>query len=1481
MKGDSKGDFTRLTFDALKHYSGVQMQQGRVQLDADWNEEVDIIDHRWRATLEDTVGPSGAPKVGGGFFIQGISAGGVQDLSLSPGRIYVDGILCQLDAPYVAGSVVSSGTLSVVGTHAGQTPFTASMWIEVATTDGNLIAQAQVSGVTAAVAPATTSQLSLQNLSASLPAPQTAVMVRPLITYLTQPDLPSPQAIDMSVVQGTYFGNTYVAYLDVFERLITALDDPEIREVALNGPDTGTRSRTTWQVRLALMPSMSTCDDVHLPANPPATSGPYAMPVASTGVMQARAVPTSDPQTDCLLPAEAGYRRLENQLYRVEIHKPGNRATAQFKWSRDNGALAFAWTSTSADKTQIMIKSRPQDAAQGFASGQWVELTDDSHDLSADPSVLGTFVQLSTPISDETLSVVPGSALGSVVHSDFPTNPKLRRWDSGLTSTNDPGGADGWIALEDGVEVKFPVDGWFNKGDYWLIPARTATTDIDWPNDPSQVPLAQPPHGVEHSYCPLAMVYVHSGNTITTVDCRPLFPALTEIAATDVSYDNTNCELVNATNVQQALDALCRRDDLKRHNKLIHGWGIVGGLQVECSPKGPLWVMVRNGYAVDCNGNDIDLPADTAFDLGQLMLPLQNPLGAGGNGELSLVIGLDQNAQVQVTAEPYTPPKTEFDEIFSGTLLLDVVNDFIKPFQAFMAAELAKFPGNPPVTAGEELASAFVDLLAQGPNPQAGHNVYISSAEHQLLSTFYTDFRAWLHSDTFCGLFANAQPYPALTDGTLPHAFGRGQSTRIKYRPNTNEYFTLSNGTDPTLLEPRINHFKSDLLIEQLDPTGGTATGPIVDFTFSPDGNTIYVILHATNSTDTLYRTGTFGQAGLTWSPQLVTFTNVRLGALEGTGLATPQLVAVAPGVGLYEIDLAKITGTSVQLQVTSAFDASGQLEVNDLFGYVSFAAAPWSSGSAPAGTFDRIRVIEIFTGGSAPSDITLPAPATDAIAWGGSLGLTVFVIPGATTKTITGYSYFTQWTQVKDTTGKPMAIPVDNCAIIMAAGYSGTSILLFWASQDFYTLNLVDATTYLPVNGWTLPMQVGPADIAFSPASAEMAVLHRPSDSVLRIPTTYFGTGAAVIQSTQAVWNNAILYHPLAAKAYLQLLAGFVQYLKDCFCHHLLVKTNECTPASQKLYLACISIRNSAVYNVCNFSGRHYLKTFPTIGYWLSLFPLVPMVSELIELLCCYILPDAAAKHSAPKYSKPVVGSSPQWSLQSLFNTMQEIQGLDVRGKLTDLLSKVGLARHVVGYSLGFRQLAAPTAPSTASFAIGKDVASAQGALAQAGMVSQVKAFVPAVGPQLVSNLIDVFRPAAGPTGPVALHEAAGQVVFTSNLPAPATTAAAVQAPAPTPAQTPAQTAAQAQMAAQAVTQAIAQATAHPQAQATAQPTVASLQLQIQAKDAQLQAVQTQLATMSQQIADLHTFKAQVTQQLGTSQAPQAPAGGATPPKV
>ena len=44
---------------------------------------------------------------------------------------------------------------------------------------------------------------------------------------------------------------------------------------------------------------------------------------------------------------------------------------------------------------------------------------------------------------------------------------------------------EGWLALEDGVEIQFvdPQNSVYRTGDYWLIPARVATGDVEWPRE--------------------------------------------------------------------------------------------------------------------------------------------------------------------------------------------------------------------------------------------------------------------------------------------------------------------------------------------------------------------------------------------------------------------------------------------------------------------------------------------------------------------------------------------------------------------------------------------------------------------------------------------------------------------------------------------------------------------------------------------------------------------------------------------------------------------------------------------------------------------------------------------------------------------------------------------------------------------------------------------------------------------------------------
>ena len=95
-QGEFRGDVTRDTFEPAKHFTRVLMQQGRVQLDADWNEQTSILLHYLRSLAADLIGPHGGPDEG--FKIESATVGKDSlTFKATAGRYYVDGILCETD----------------------------------------------------------------------------------------------------------------------------------------------------------------------------------------------------------------------------------------------------------------------------------------------------------------------------------------------------------------------------------------------------------------------------------------------------------------------------------------------------------------------------------------------------------------------------------------------------------------------------------------------------------------------------------------------------------------------------------------------------------------------------------------------------------------------------------------------------------------------------------------------------------------------------------------------------------------------------------------------------------------------------------------------------------------------------------------------------------------------------------------------------------------------------------------------------------------------------------------------------------------------------------------------------------------------------------------------------------------------------------------------------------------------------------------
>ncbi|MCA1659857.1 MAG: DUF6519 domain-containing protein, partial [Verrucomicrobiaceae bacterium] len=248
------------------------------------------------------------------------------------------------------------------------------------------------------------------------------------VLFTQQPDLLGAASVPA--------GGQHIVYLDVWTRHLTAVDDPEIREVALGGPDTATRTKAVWQVRTL---------QVGDPADPDSaldcSSEPQAWKdniAASTIELTARVAKEKPSAKPCIVPPGAGYRRLENQLYRVEIHRAGNVGDADqtkvttFKWSRDNGSV-IAQIDKIAGGT-ITLTSARRDRALGFAEGQWIELLDDRNDWNRIPGVLVPITKVEDLVVTVDLAQAiapPGGSLAQFAAAlDQKLHPKIRRWDS-------------------------------------------------------------------------------------------------------------------------------------------------------------------------------------------------------------------------------------------------------------------------------------------------------------------------------------------------------------------------------------------------------------------------------------------------------------------------------------------------------------------------------------------------------------------------------------------------------------------------------------------------------------------------------------------------------------------------------------------------------------------------------------------------------------------------------------------------------------------------------------------------------------------------------------------------------------------------------------------------------------------------------------------------------------------------------------------
>ena len=467
-----KADLSRATFDKARRYRSVRMQQGRVQMDADFNEQQDILNRRIEIETRDSLGPVAVPLDNPGFALTPNGS----DLNISAGRLYVDGLLCENPLP---------------------------------TTVAN---QPDLPDTASPVLPASASLLPLP------PKGVKASDIAGVVVFNNAGNAVAPA------------DGIYLAYLEAWQRHLSPLDlpldDNSMREVALGGPDTCTREKTVWQVKLLR------AADLNTPLTCLSEIGPWkTLTATADGRLAARAEASIPPKTPCQLPPEAGYRLLENHLYRVEIHDDGTiTGKARYKWSRDNGSILSRVVRWLDDPiaNEFEVASIGRDDVLAITAGCWVEFIDDTHELLGQPGPLVQVLRTEGNVVTVDLSTRIGHALDVAL---FASNPRVRRWD-GVADLKPAAIANpntGWEEMaQDGIELKF-APGTYRIGDYWLIPARTATANIEWPREAGKAAFVAPA-GVLRAFARLALLEFSAGAWTTKVtDCRPLFPSLTEL----------------------------------------------------------------------------------------------------------------------------------------------------------------------------------------------------------------------------------------------------------------------------------------------------------------------------------------------------------------------------------------------------------------------------------------------------------------------------------------------------------------------------------------------------------------------------------------------------------------------------------------------------------------------------------------------------------------------------------------------------------------------------------------------------------------------------------------------------------------------------------------------------------------------------------------------------------------------------------------
>jgi hypothetical protein len=518
-------DISRFLFQPKQHYSGVRMQQGRVLLDSDFNEEARLGDEERRLALVDVIGGKGSPD--DGFMIGGsipvpaptpfpdqAPTLGHFDAIVATRQILFNGIATPGQDRYWMFSVLR-GTIYVGG------------------------------------------------LRFVLDRPEHLAFQSDFLEMGRDiNDLPSTDEAPVDPI-------SLLFYLNGWEQCVSAIEDGEVLERALGGPDTSVRIRRMRRVQVFRSYS-SDCDEAFeelaqaLEAQN-ATLDRETGELKSDGRLQLDFI-GGDAEETCApcAPSPGGrYLGAENQAIRVMMT-----AENTFAWSFDNAAPVYkvkvtglATATPSSGEVTVEMLTPPKDEEHWPLAGRvveilpWGAILENGEKVAAEIGAFSRVVKSFDPTTKLLLldNTVGLAAIQALVHRWDTAHPRATELNVETPATDERFFyLRVWHHSDDGSQVHLPATGGAGTtlgttgitaifhtpgraGDYWTAALRPETPDIIVPFELRRNTDGVPPHGPRHFYTPLATTRARSdsetgstpgeGFLDETTDCRvPIRP---------------------------------------------------------------------------------------------------------------------------------------------------------------------------------------------------------------------------------------------------------------------------------------------------------------------------------------------------------------------------------------------------------------------------------------------------------------------------------------------------------------------------------------------------------------------------------------------------------------------------------------------------------------------------------------------------------------------------------------------------------------------------------------------------------------------------------------------------------------------------------------------------------------------------------------------------------------------------------------------